>query len=138
MRRPAGRGACNVTLLAGSAPARGKARYGMPKALHAQAPRSGTPSPVPWTNARHRAARARRPPQALKAANLPKSMKSMKGGDMQMNPRQMQQSLANMSRALPPQLLKQIGGAQGLQSLMKGLEGKGMGGLGGLAGLGGK
>ena len=75
--------------------------------------------------------------QALKAANLPKNMKNMKG-DIQMNPRQMQQTMQNMSRALPPQLLKQMGGMSGLQSLMKGLDGgKGLGGLAGLAGLGG-
>lgn len=60
--------------------------------------------------------------QALKAANLPKNLKNMKG-DMPMNPRQMQQSIANMSRALPPQLLKQLGGVGGLQSIMKSMEG---------------
>ncbi len=53
-----------------------------------------------------------------------------------MNPRQMQQSLQNMSRALPPQLMAQLGGVGGLQSLMKGLDGKGMAGLGGM-GMGG-
>ncbi|GAX73630.1 hypothetical protein CEUSTIGMA_g1081.t1 [Chlamydomonas eustigma] len=73
--------------------------------------------------------------QALKAANLPKNMKNMKG-DIQMNPRQMQQTMANMSRALPPGLLQQMGGVAGLQNLMKGMEGGGMGGLGGLAGMG--
>ncbi|PNH00194.1 Signal recognition particle protein 2 [Tetrabaena socialis] len=66
---------------------------------------------------------------ALKAANLPKNLKSMKG-DVQMNPRQMQAALGKMSRALPPQLLQQLGGMNGLSSLMKGLDGK-MGGLGG-------
>uniref|UniRef100_A0A7R9YRS2 Signal recognition particle 54 kDa protein n=1 Tax=Chlamydomonas euryale TaxID=1486919 RepID=A0A7R9YRS2_9CHLO len=71
--------------------------------------------------------------QALKAANIPKNMKNMKGG-MDMNPRQMQQTMANMTRALPPNLLKQMGGAGGLQSLMKQME---SGGMGGLAGLGG-
>lgn len=45
--------------------------------------------------------------QALKAANLPKNMKNMKG-DIPMNPRHMQQSLQKMSAALPPQLLKQV------------------------------
>ncbi len=74
--------------------------------------------------------------QALKAANIPKGMMGKK--DVQMNPRQMQQTMANMSRALPPQLLQQMGGIGGLQNLMKGLEGGKMGGLGGgLAGLGG-
>jgi signal recognition particle subunit SRP54 len=68
--------------------------------------------------------------QALKAANLPKNLKSLKG-DIPMNPRHMQQTMQKMGAALPPQLLKQIGGMGGLQSLMKGLEGK-MGGLGGL------
>ncbi len=74
-----------------------------------------------------------RPPlcalQALKAANLPKNMKNMKG-DISMNPRQMQQTMAKMSRALPPQVMQQLGGMSGLQSLMKGLEGGKLGGLG--------
>lgn len=64
--------------------------------------------------------------QALKAARLPKDISKLKG-DIPMNPRQMQQSLQSMSRALPPNLLKQLGGVGGLQSLMKGLEGQ-MGG----------
>ena len=68
-------------------------------------------------------------PQALKAANLPKNLKGMKG-DVQMNPRQMQAALGKMSRALPPQLMQQLGGMSGLQSLMKGLDGKMMGGMG--------
>ena len=72
----------------------------------------------------------------MKAANLPKSV--LKGGkEMNMNPRQMQQTMQNMSRALPPQLLQQMGGIGGLQQMMKSMEGKGMGGLGGLGGLGG-
>eukprot|EP00197_Chlamydomonas_leiostraca_P013012 CAMPEP_0202865184 /NCGR_PEP_ID=MMETSP1391-20130828/5319_1 /ASSEMBLY_ACC=CAM_ASM_000867 /TAXON_ID=1034604 /ORGANISM="Chlamydomonas leiostraca, Strain SAG 11-49" /LENGTH=499 /DNA_ID=CAMNT_0049544989 /DNA_START=206 /DNA_END=1702 /DNA_ORIENTATION=+ len=62
--------------------------------------------------------------QALKAANLPKNLKNMKG-DMPMNPRHMQQTLQKMSGALPPQLMQQLGGMSGLSSLMKGLEGKG-------------
>ena len=67
---------------------------------------------------------------------MPKSM--TKGGkEVQMNPRQMQQTMANMSRALPPGLLQQMGGIGGLQQMMKGMEGKGLGGMGGLAGLGG-
>lgn len=52
--------------------------------------------------------------QALKAANLPKNLKSLKG-DMPMNQRQMAQTMQNMSRALPPQLLQQLGGMGGLQ-----------------------
>ena len=63
----------------------------------------------------------------------------LKGGkEMQMNPRQMQQTMANMSKALPPGLLQQMGGIGGLQQMMKGMEGKGLGGLGGgMGGLGG-
>jgi signal recognition particle subunit SRP54 len=75
--------------------------------------------------------------QALKAVSggMPKNAKNMKG-DMNMNPRQMQQTMANMQRALPPQMLKQMGGMAGLQAMMKGMEGGGMGGLGGLGALG--
>ncbi len=65
---------------------------------------------------------------ALKAANLPKNLgKGGKIKDGPMNQRQMQQTMANMSRALPPQLLQQLGGAGGLAQLMKGLEGQGKG-----------
>lgn len=62
--------------------------------------------------------------QALKAANLPKMGKGMKG-DMPMNPRHMQQTLQRMSGALPPQLIKQMGGIGGLQQLMKSMENMG-------------
>ena len=55
---------------------------------------------------------------ALKGMKLPKNMK----GDM--NPRNMQQNLAQMSRMLPPHMLKMMGGAGGLQNLMKQMEGK--------------
>lgn len=58
--------------------------------------------------------------QALKGMKLPKAMKS----DMPMNARHMQQSLQQMTRGLPPHLLKQMGGLGGLQSLMKSMEGK--------------
>ena len=61
---------------------------------------------------------------ALKGLKLPKNMK---GGGADMNPRQLQQSLASMTRMLPPNMLKQMGGMGGLQSLMKGLEGAGAG-----------
>lgn len=60
--------------------------------------------------------------QTLKAANLPKNLKNMKG-DVPMNPRQMNQTIQNMSRKLPPQLLAQLGGAGGLSTLMKSMEG---------------
>ncbi|KAJ9507604.1 hypothetical protein QJQ45_019210 [Haematococcus lacustris] len=70
--------------------------------------------------------------QALKAANLPKNMKNMKG-DVQFNARQSQQMMQKMGAALPPQLLKQLGGMGGLSSLMKGLEQGGK-----LPGMGGK
>lgn len=39
-------------------------------------------------------------------------------------PPTMQQNLAQMSRMLPPHLLKAMGGAGGLQNLMKQMEGK--------------
>ncbi|KAG1678183.1 hypothetical protein FOA52_016120 [Chlamydomonas sp. UWO 241] len=64
---------------------------------------------------------------------LPKNAIKGKGGEM--NPRQMQTAMANMQRSMSPAMLKQLGGAGGLQSLMKGLEGGGLGGLDG--GLGG-
>eukprot|EP01026_Neomeris_dumetosa_P083735 TRINITY_DN97520_c0_g1_i1.p4 TRINITY_DN97520_c0_g1~~TRINITY_DN97520_c0_g1_i1.p4 ORF type:complete len:292 (-),score=51.33 TRINITY_DN97520_c0_g1_i1:391-1266(-) len=35
------------------------------------------------------------------------------------NPRNMNQSIANISQAVPPHLLRQMGGAQGLENLMK-------------------
>lgn len=36
--------------------------------------------------------------QALKAAHLPKNIKQMKNGDINMNPRHMQQTLAKMGQ----------------------------------------
>mmetsp|Transcript_3182 Transcript_3182/g.5456 ORF Transcript_3182/g.5456 Transcript_3182/m.5456 type:complete len:506 (+) Transcript_3182:110-1627(+) len=66
--------------------------------------------------------------QALKAANLPKNLKSLKG-DVPMNTRNMAQTMQKMSAALPPALLKQIGGVNGLQQLMKGMEGGKMPGM---------
>lgn len=57
---------------------------------------------------------------AMKAMKLPKNM--MKG-DM-MNSRNNAQNIAQMSRMLPPQMLKMMGGAGALQNLMKQMEGK--------------
>lgn len=58
---------------------------------------------------------------ALKGMKIPKNMK---GGDINMNPRQMQQSLSQMSKMLPQGMMKQMGGLGGLQNLMKSMEGK--------------
>lgn len=69
---------------------------------------------------------------ALKAVNLPKNLKGMKG-DMPMNMRNMQQTMQKLGGALPPQLLQQMGGMGGLAELMKGMGG-GPGGKGGLGG----
>ncbi|KDD74626.1 SRP54-type protein [Helicosporidium sp. ATCC 50920] len=55
---------------------------------------------------------------AMKNMKLPKNMK----GDM--NPRNMQQNLSQMSRMLPPHMLKMMGGPGALQTLMKQMEGK--------------
>lgn len=52
---------------------------------------------------------------ALKGMKIPKNMK----GDMPVNPRKMQEQIQQMSRVLPPNLLKQMGGTNALQSLMK-------------------
>jgi len=73
--------------------------------------------------------------QALKAAHLPKNLKNMKG-DVPMNPRHMQESIKKMGQALPPQILKQLGGPSGLENLMKSMEsgGKMPGGLEGMMG----
>ena len=65
---------------------------------------------------------------ALKAAGMPKNMKNMKG-DIPMNTRNMAQTMQKMSAALPPALLKQIGGVNGLRDLMKGMEGGKMPGM---------
>ncbi|PRW05785.1 signal recognition particle 54 kDa 2 [Chlorella sorokiniana] len=53
-----------------------------------------------------------------------KGMKLPKKGNMDINPRNMQQSIAQMSRMLPPHMLKMMGGPAALQSLMKQMEGK--------------
>lgn len=57
---------------------------------------------------------------AMKGLKIPKGAK----GDIPMNPRNMQQQLSQMSKMLPPHLLKQMGGPAALQSLMKQMEGK--------------
>lgn len=71
-------------------------------------------------------------------------MGGRKGGDIGALSRNM--NAAQMARALPPQMLQQMGGLGGLQNLMKQMNTKefgnllganGMGGLGGLGGLGG-
>ena len=53
---------------------------------------------------------------AMKGMKLPKNLK----GD----PRNMQQNISQMSRMLPPQMLKMMGGPGALQNLMKQMEGK--------------
>jgi signal recognition particle subunit SRP54 len=67
--------------------------------------------------------------QALKATGMSKAALASQGrsggrglGDAAFNPRHMQQTLQRMQGALPPALLKQMGGVQGLQALMKGME----------------
>ena len=55
---------------------------------------------------------------AMKGMKLPKNLK----GDV--NPRNMQQNLAQMSRMLPPEMLKAMGGPGALQNLLKQMEGK--------------
>lgn len=47
---------------------------------------------------------------------MPRSLKGM-------NPHNMQMNMAQMSRMLPPQLLKQMGGPQALQNIMKAMDG---------------
>ncbi|GBF94810.1 signal recognition particle 54 kDa [Raphidocelis subcapitata] len=79
--------------------------------------------------------------QALKAANIPKNLKGGKGGDAPLNARHMQQTMQRMAGALPPQLLRQMGGPSGLAQLMKSMEQMGGGGMmpgGGGGGGGGK
>jgi len=68
--------------------------------------------------------------QALKAANIPKNLKGK--ADVPLNPRHMQQTMQRMAGALPPQLLRQMGGPSGLAQLMKSMEQ--MGGPGGMMG----
>jgi signal recognition particle subunit SRP54 len=55
---------------------------------------------------------------AMKGMKLPKNLK----GDI--NPRNMQQNIAQMSRMLPPHMLKMMGGPAAIQSLIKQMEGK--------------
>ena len=55
----------------------------------------------------------------MKGMKLPKNLKNMDA-----NPRNMQQSIAQMSRMLPPNMLKMMGGPGALQNLMKQMEGK--------------
>ncbi|KAL4440590.1 hypothetical protein ABPG75_003591 [Micractinium tetrahymenae] len=55
---------------------------------------------------------------AMKGMKLPKNLK----GDI--NPRNMQQNIAQMSRMLPPHMLKMMGGPAAIQSLLKQMEGK--------------
>jgi len=62
---------------------------------------------------------------ALKAAVPKGAMKAGKGGDIPMNPRQMQQAIQRMQGVLPPQVLKNLGGPNAIAQLMKQMEGMG-------------
>jgi signal recognition particle subunit SRP54 len=62
-----------------------------------------------------------------------KGLKLQKKGDMSALTRNM--NVQQMSKALPPQMLKQIGGMGGLQSLMKQMGSKEMSGM--FGGMGG-
>ena len=55
----------------------------------------------------------------------PGMMKGMKGNmaNRNMNPHNMQMNASQMARMLPPQVLKQMGGASALAGLMKQMEG---------------
>lgn len=53
--------------------------------------------------------------------NMPKNLQKGMAG---MNPHNMQMNMAQMSRMLPPHVLKQMGGTAGLQGLMRQMEGK--------------
>jgi signal recognition particle subunit SRP54 len=69
-----------------------------------------------------------------------KGLKIPKKGDMSAMSRNM--NAQHMSKVLPPQMLKQIGGLGGLQTLMKQMNSKegmfgGEGGMGGAMGFGG-
>lgn len=77
----------------------------------------------------------------LRAAGMPKSGK-MPAKDLPMDPRRMQAMAGAMSKAMPPQLMAQMGGQGGMAQLLKALEqmggpggGGGGGGAGGLGGL---
>lgn len=63
-----------------------------------------------------------------------KGLKLQKKGDMSALTRNM--NVQQMSKALPPQMLKQIGGMGGLQSLMKQMGSKEMSGM--FGGMGGE
>ncbi|CAL9775409.1 unnamed protein product [Musa acuminata subsp. burmannicoides] len=65
-----------------------------------------------------------------------KGLKIPKKGEMSALSRNM--NAQHMSKVLPPQMLKQIGGMGGLQSLMKQMGSKDMGGMGGMFGRGDK
>jgi hypothetical protein len=70
----------------------------------------------------------------LRAAGMPKSGKMPMGGkgmDLPLDPRRMQAMAGAMSKAIPPQLAAQMGGAGGMQQLLKALESMGGGGGGG-------
>ena len=53
--------------------------------------------------------------------NLPRNMQKGMAG---MNPHDMKNQLAQMSKIIPPHVLKQMGGTAGLQGFMKQMEGK--------------
>ena len=53
--------------------------------------------------------------------NMPKNLQKGMAG---MNPHNMQMNMAQMSRMLPPHVLKQMGGPAALQGLMRQMEGK--------------
>ena len=55
---------------------------------------------------------------AMKGMKLPKNLK----GDM--NPRNMQANIAQMSKMLPPHMLKMMGGPAAIQNLLKQMDGK--------------
>lgn len=54
----------------------------------------------------------------MKSMRLPKNLKG------EMNPRNMQMNAQQMSRMLPPHMLKMMGGPAAIQALMKQMEGK--------------
>ena len=64
-------------------------------------------------------------------------MGGIKGGDMSKNPQQMAQFNQKMAKMIPPQVLSQMGGKEGLQNMMKQFQQGGRGMPGGMEGLGG-
>ena len=52
-----------------------------------------------------------------------------------MDPRNMQNQMAQMQNALPPQLLQQMQSAGGMQEMMKSMQGMGLPGMKGLKGM---